>query len=424
MAINPEMLKQLLEEFEEKQAVTAEEINEIERQIGELEQRIEESKVRLTEVAKDREKISMMKDRYASGDWLAVVETVNLERAAARVGKNGASTSKQKPAPRQSATRLDALVAQSAAQMTGDHPALGLPEVNSPPAEAAQSASQLQAIVPEPAPEPAPEVIEAPPEPVVMAPEAPVVSIEQPERDTDTQDLDAVPSEPSQALAQPPAEEENESLFPFSSSAPPQDVGADPGDPGWSAPPTMSWDNVSAANFPDEAAGEPGPGDSQETYGLTPDGQNPFLSGQQQVLSSQQVMLNQMQGGEYPADGAPIPPDMQPPVAPEPPAFQTTGTPDFGDFPAPPAQPQMAPPIDPTLDPALAAAQALDPNLLAQMGGPQIPQPQVPDNAEFDIAGALGSDEDDTSGQAQESEEGDVKNKKINDALRGLFKAP
>src|SRR5262249_22689032 len=81
--MNPELLKQLLAEFEEKQAVTTEEINEIEKQIEELRARIELSRDRLKEVERDREKVGAMKSRYAQGDWSGVLEDLAKQKAAA-----------------------------------------------------------------------------------------------------------------------------------------------------------------------------------------------------------------------------------------------------------------------------------------------------------------------------------------------------
>ncbi|MBA4049956.1 MAG: hypothetical protein C0464_02995, partial [Cyanobacteria bacterium DS2.008] len=69
VAINPEMLRELLEEFTEKEEVTREEMNAINQQIAELEKRIESSKVKLAGLNRDREKIDLMRERYLSGNW-------------------------------------------------------------------------------------------------------------------------------------------------------------------------------------------------------------------------------------------------------------------------------------------------------------------------------------------------------------------
>lgn len=77
MPINPEMLKQLLDEFVEKEAVTREEINVVQQQIEELELRVVESKERLKLVGADRDKINTMMERYAKGDWGAIPEAAD-----------------------------------------------------------------------------------------------------------------------------------------------------------------------------------------------------------------------------------------------------------------------------------------------------------------------------------------------------------
>ena len=70
MSINPEMLKQLLEEFNEKEALNAAEINVVEQQILELEQKIIDCKTKLETVAVDREKVTQMMARHTAGaDW-------------------------------------------------------------------------------------------------------------------------------------------------------------------------------------------------------------------------------------------------------------------------------------------------------------------------------------------------------------------
>jgi len=69
VAINPEMLRELLEEFTEKEEVTREEMNAINQQIAELEKRIEASKIKLAGLNKDRDKVNAMRERYLSGNW-------------------------------------------------------------------------------------------------------------------------------------------------------------------------------------------------------------------------------------------------------------------------------------------------------------------------------------------------------------------
>src|SRR5947207_965018 len=64
-SINTDVMKQLLDEFSEKQALCSEEINAIEQQIIELQQRIPMLHEKLSVVSQDRTKIEEMMNRYA-----------------------------------------------------------------------------------------------------------------------------------------------------------------------------------------------------------------------------------------------------------------------------------------------------------------------------------------------------------------------
>ncbi|MBU6453004.1 MAG: hypothetical protein KGS72_14560 [Cyanobacteria bacterium REEB67] len=68
-AINLEMLRELLNEFTEKEMVLREERDIIEQQIVELDSRIEQNKQKLDGLAKDRDKIDAMRERYLTGNW-------------------------------------------------------------------------------------------------------------------------------------------------------------------------------------------------------------------------------------------------------------------------------------------------------------------------------------------------------------------
>lgn len=103
-AINPEMLRDLLSEFTEKEEVTREEINVITQQIGELEKRIDQNKTRLESLVKDRERVLAMRDRYLSGNWPKIVrESVTAEAqpeiAAKESEPQGAAVAVAEPAP-------------------------------------------------------------------------------------------------------------------------------------------------------------------------------------------------------------------------------------------------------------------------------------------------------------------------------------
>jgi len=63
--MNLEMMKQLLQEFAEKEALTTEEIKAIQQQSQELELRIQKCRARLEKVSQDKHKIDEMRTRYA-----------------------------------------------------------------------------------------------------------------------------------------------------------------------------------------------------------------------------------------------------------------------------------------------------------------------------------------------------------------------
>jgi hypothetical protein len=67
--INLEMMKQLLQEFSEKEALTTEEINVIEKEITTLEERAKTCHSRLQNLDLDKEKLHAMKERYVSGNF-------------------------------------------------------------------------------------------------------------------------------------------------------------------------------------------------------------------------------------------------------------------------------------------------------------------------------------------------------------------
>ena len=67
--INLEMMKQLLQEFSEKEALTTEEIGVIEAEILNLETRIESCRTKLKNLNSDKDKLSGMQQRYTSGNF-------------------------------------------------------------------------------------------------------------------------------------------------------------------------------------------------------------------------------------------------------------------------------------------------------------------------------------------------------------------
>jgi len=67
--INLEMMKQLLQEFSEKEALTTEEINLIEQEITTLEERVNFCRGRLQNLGADKEKLLNMKERYLNSNF-------------------------------------------------------------------------------------------------------------------------------------------------------------------------------------------------------------------------------------------------------------------------------------------------------------------------------------------------------------------
>ncbi len=65
--VNVEMMKQLLHEFTEKEALTGEEIKAIEQQVAELNERIGVCHNKLKNLNEDRERLAAMMGRYVGG---------------------------------------------------------------------------------------------------------------------------------------------------------------------------------------------------------------------------------------------------------------------------------------------------------------------------------------------------------------------
>jgi hypothetical protein len=99
MTINLEMMKQLLQEFVEREALTTEEIKAVEQQSQELGARIEKCRDRLRRVSEDKQKIEAMRQRYAG----------------IKSGGNG-SLSAASPAAKKSAANRGTLAKGAAAQ--------------------------------------------------------------------------------------------------------------------------------------------------------------------------------------------------------------------------------------------------------------------------------------------------------------------
>lgn len=147
VAINPEMLRELLDEFTEKEAVTREEINIITSQIEELELRIESNKEKLASLVRDKEKVNAMQDRYLQGNWPKVYKTEEAPAAA--------DTASSKPA-------AEAPAPAPAAPEPAPAPAPAAPEPAPVPAAPVVAEAPTPPPAPEPAPAPAAEPAEVP----------------------------------------------------------------------------------------------------------------------------------------------------------------------------------------------------------------------------------------------------------------------
>ncbi len=76
--INVEVLKQLLQEFSEKEALTTEEIGVIEQEVANLEKRIEQCRAKLQNLGEDKEKLAAIRERYTSG---AVMPRIGIKES-------------------------------------------------------------------------------------------------------------------------------------------------------------------------------------------------------------------------------------------------------------------------------------------------------------------------------------------------------
>ncbi|MBZ0186868.1 MAG: hypothetical protein K8F91_11535 [Candidatus Obscuribacterales bacterium] len=220
--IDSEKLKALLDDFTEKEAVTREEINEIENQISELEQRIISSRERLLEVSKDIEKVEVMKSRYAGGDWSDVVATARSRHL--NGSDQGAASS-------------------PAGKVEPDVSLIKVEQKIEPPVEPAPEPPARQAGFKEPAP-PADNVpvLEVIPEPTLTPQPEPVQPQPQP------QPQPQISQAPETAQA-PNDSSGAEALFSFSHGS---GSDADPSEPDapWGPPSSMSWDQPPQAIDP------------------------------------------------------------------------------------------------------------------------------------------------------------------------------
>ncbi len=263
--IDPEKVKQLLDEFDEKEAVTKAEIYEVERQVTELEARVEESRKILSTITEDKEVIMGMKAEYGSPEWASIALKVGAELAA-RGGKRGesfltgykptkakaGSVATQAP-PAQAPVAAKAPVASTAA------PVAAAPNPTPTPAKdkARSSQSKLAAIVNRDTEEKArkshsnlpaqqaPAAASAPPPAQASAPyEDSLASVL----------VQAIGSEPAGTTPSESSSDENPSLFLFSHpKTESKDVDL------WSLTPSVSWADLGDEIPPDAPATEPVP---------------------------------------------------------------------------------------------------------------------------------------------------------------------
>lgn len=409
-------IKILLEDFSEKEELTRAEISEIEKQIAELEELIVSSKERMASVKADKEKVYMMRNRYAGGDWSDVLEKASekiKEQAEANLNENKDNGVKEDT---EVATQPEEIKAETpepesvdvSAQEQSVEPPVQAGEKQDP-ANVGVATSEVVPITQAPAQEnqpqgepvqeaqnpPVQEVpTEVPPEvvpeqpaqvnnvpaghdvsPVALDnPNAPPILPGIPNPPTGFDAMQTPPGMPSQLQNQPapPREEPSESLFPFSQGAG-QEIDQDAP---WSG---IAWENSETPDAPQQ------PQQTQQP-------QQP-----QQQAPVQQPVQQVAQPPQQPPQPVQQAPQAVPAAQQTPPAQPQVQTQDGREI-APPKMPPSPPPIN---------QNVADPNAV-QAGGP----PSV----EFDISDALNPEQEPSKKKDEE------KGKKINDALKGLFK--
>jgi len=134
MTINLEMLKQLLQEFIEREALTTEEIKAVEQQSQELGARIEKCREKLRRVNEDKHKIEEMRQRYAgiksgSNGSLQATSLAGKKSATSNRGNVAKVTAAQSAAPSGTSQPADTAVAATAsAKGTGKGQETGKPQ--------------------------------------------------------------------------------------------------------------------------------------------------------------------------------------------------------------------------------------------------------------------------------------------------------
>jgi len=263
--IDPEKVKLLLDEFDEKEAVTKAEIYEVERQVAELEARVIESRKLLSGITEDKEAVLGMKAEYGSPEWASIALKVGAELAA-RGGKRGETfltgfkPGKSKPAP--VATPATKAVAAPASAPGAQAPTPA-PEANPAPVQAPvrerparQSQSKLAAIVNRDQEEKTAKKSHT--NLPAQAPQAPVAlqgASQAPYEDSLASALvQAIGSEPAGTAPSESSSDENPSLFLFSHpKTENKDVDL------WSLTPSVSWADLGDEIPPDAPVPAPAP---------------------------------------------------------------------------------------------------------------------------------------------------------------------
>ncbi|HEY9759540.1 MAG TPA: hypothetical protein V6C97_30560 [Oculatellaceae cyanobacterium] len=466
-----EMLKKLLEEFDEKEAQAREEINIINVRIEELEKRIGASQDRLGKIAADRLKISQMMERYVNGSFLRAggvapssfpsSSTSPIVGTPAPVGgPTGASVPTPPPAPPASPTPsisaplsssntippgiLNAPIVSASTPVSAVSPAIVEPTPAAPPSTTngvpitpVTSSSALTSIAnPSNAPL-SPLASVAPPEPPPVPPAAPA-----PGPALSPMAGNEPPAAPPEFAQLPPAE----ATIPIGSSQPLSPMASLSSASLFSSPPAYSTDTGDNPAFQSDAASQA----ASSSPFMSPPSPPPIPPG---GLSSA-LKQSMPTGGTQPASQenrskfdmmdlfAPLANDEEPKQAeaaefaevaeasePEPSPW---AAPEAPPAPEPESAPPPAPAPAPVFNsffsnamPSTTPPQSVSPAPTASLFSTPPASAVAPATETGDVAGDAASTSEHPSldlGEDPETEDGDDTVKSINDALRGLFR--
>jgi hypothetical protein len=117
--INLDVMKQLLQEFMEKEALASEEVKVVQQQIEELEGRIKACQDKLKVVSEDKQQINAMLQRYAGGMGLAPVGSQAPLSSGARPAVTSPAQVANPSGQTASATNLSQALAEANAPSVG-----------------------------------------------------------------------------------------------------------------------------------------------------------------------------------------------------------------------------------------------------------------------------------------------------------------